>query len=347
MAINEFLKWMAEKTPTQWCNDSARIIDINAALESGAIGCTTNPPLSYDTLKNTPDDFKGEMANIDSSAKCNDRNVELIGTVVRTISKLLKDRGPWSNPHFGNVRSQVAPYLGKDGEGMLEMGKTMASWGDNVMVKIPCTTAGIWTLEELAALGIPTTPTVCVSVSQYIAVGEAYERGCERARKAGITPGPSTAAFVMGRLQDYLTVLNDIRGCGLTKHELDNAALAVAKRCVQENIKRGFGQKIMPAAFRSPQQVEQLIGSDAVMTIHPKVQKALIEAEAKGEVKRDIFIDKPVDQAIIDKVAKALPEFTLAYEPGAIPVGEFDFHGATVMTLQGFDATGWQPLLSL
>ncbi len=347
MAINEYLKWMAENTPTQWCNDSARLIDLNAALDTGAVGCTTNPPLSYDTLKNTPDDFKAEVSTIDSSLKCNDRNVALVGAVVKTISKVLKDRGPWSNPHLGNVRTQVQPSLGQDGKGMLEQGKTMASWGDNVMVKIPCTTAGIWTLEELAALGIPTNPTVCVSVSQYIAVGEAYENGIARAKKAGLTPGPSTAALVMGRLQDYLTKINTVRNAGLTNEDLELAALAVVKRCAQVNKERGFSQKIMPAAFRSARQIAQLAGADAVMTIHPKWQQAVADAFAKGEVKKEVLIDESVDQSVIDKVSKALPEFVLAYEPGALPVEEFDFFGATVMTLTGFDATGWQPLLTL
>lgn len=347
MATNPYLKWMAESTPTQWCNDSAILSDLNLALEDGAVGCTTNPPLSFETLSTHPEDFKKEYKNLDESAKCNERAVELIGVVVRTIGSILKDRGSWKDEQFGYVRAQVQPAIGKDKDAMLEMGKKLSSFGKNVMVKIPCTTAGIWTLEELAALGIPTTPTVCLTVSQFIAVGEAHERGRGRAEKAGIEPAPSTAALVMGRLQDYLTVLNEVRGAGLSFYDLESAALAVTKRCYQENVKRGFKQKLMPAAFRSPRQVEQLVGSDVVMTIHPKVQKTLLEADKKGEIKRGNFIDDPVDKAALDRVAKALPEFTQALEPGAIPVGEFDFHGGTVMTLQGFDLTGWQKLLTL
>lgn len=347
MANNPYLKWMADNTPTQWCNDSAILSDLQSALEDGAVGCTTNPPLSFETLSTRPGDFEKEYKKLDESAKCNDRAVEMIGVVVRTIGSILKDKGPWKDEQFGYVRAQVQPALGRDKDAMLEMGKKLRSFGDNVMVKIPCTTAGIWTLEELAALGIPTTPTVCLTVSQFIAVGEAHDRGRARAEKAGIKPAPSTAALVMGRLQDYLTALNEIRGTGLSFYDLECAALAVTKRCYQENVKRGFNQKLMPAAFRSPRQVEQMVGSDVVMTIHPKVQKALLEAEGKGEIKRGNFIDDPVDQAALDRVAKALPEFTLALEPGAIPVGEFDFHGGTVMTLQGFDLTGWQKLLTL
>ena len=347
MAVNSYLKWMSENSKTQWCNDSARLADLSDALESGAIGCTTNPPLSFDTLTATPADFKEEYAKIDPEARGNDRVVEMIGVVIRTIGAYLESKGPWKGEQHGFVRAQVQPALGGDGEAMLAMGKKFASWRKNIMVKIPCTTAGVWTLEELAALGIPTTPTVCLTVSQFIAVGEAHERGRARAQKAGITPAPSTAALVMGRLQDYLTRLNETRGCGLTFHDLESAALAVTKRCYEVNVEKKFSQRLMPAAFRSARQVEQMIGSDVVMTIHPKVQQSILTAEAAGEIERAIFIDKPVDPKALDRVRKALPEFDQAYEPDGIPVSEFDFHGGTVMTLQGFDVTGWQKLLTL
>ena len=347
MAKNAYLKWMAGETATQWCNDSAILSDLKDALDSGAIGNTTNPPLSFETLTSYPGDFKKESASVDPAARGNDRVEQLIGTVVRRIAAELDSRGPWSNEHEGFVRAQVQPALSGDGEAMLAMGKRFASWGKNIMVKIPGSTQGVWVLEELAALGIPTTPTVCLTVSQFIAVGEAYERGRARAEKAGIAPAPSTAALVMGRLQDYLTRLNETRGCGLSFAELESAALAVAKRCYFENKERGFRQKLMPAAFRSARQVEQMIGSDVVMTIHPKVQKALTDAEAKGTIQRKRFIDDPVDTKVLDRVRSLLPEFEQAYEPQAIPVAEFDFHGGTVMTLQGFDVTGWQKLLTL
>jgi transaldolase len=83
------------------------------------------------------------------------------------------------------------------------------------------------------------------------------------------------------------------------------------------------------------------------MTIHPKVQKLVAEAYAKGEIKTEKHIDAPVDEAAVQRVLKALPEFAKAYEPNGMSADEFDSYGGVVMTLDGFDKTGWQKLLSL
>lgn len=347
MIKHGYLKWMAENTDTQWCNDSAIIEEINSALDSGATGCTSNPPLTYITLTQAPEIFSEELAKISASVTGDNKVVELIGVVVRHISKMLYEMYEKSEGRYGYIRAQVQPGLSADANAMLKMGKTFASWGKNIMVKIPGTAAGIWVLEELAAMGIPTTPTVCVTVSQIVAAAEAYERGVKRAIEAGIKPAPSTAAIVMGRLQDYLTSLNKERNTDLSGYDLECAALAVTKRCYQIFAERGYKQVLMPAAFRCARQVEQMVGSKVVMTIHPKIQEEVIKAEAEGTIRRELAIDNPVDPEAIKRVNRELPEFTLAYEPNAIAVKDFDAYRGTIMTLEGFDVTGWQKLLTL
>ena len=70
---------------------------------------------------------------------------------------------------------------------MFEVGKTTSAFCENVMVKIPGPKAGVAVVEELTALGINTTPSVCLSVSLLVAMARAYERGCSRAKKAGLS----------------------------------------------------------------------------------------------------------------------------------------------------------------
>jgi transaldolase len=227
------------------------------------------------------------------------------------------------------------------------MGKTIGAFAKNVMVKIPGTKAGIFVLEELAALGIPTTPTVCVSVPQVIATAQAYARGCERAKKAGLPVPASTTAFVMGRLLDYLSNLNEDAGKPVSRGDLETAALAAVKRSYNIFKKEGYAQTIMPAAFRCAQQVSELAGGVFEMTIHPKVQKLVSEAYAAGGIKLEKRIDAPVDEAAVERVLKALPEFRKAYEPDGMTADGFDSFGGVIMTLDGFDKTGWQKLLTL
>jgi transaldolase len=347
MSKFEYLSWMAKNTPTQWCNDSALMTDIEAALASGAIGCTSNPPLTHEALTVEPRLYADGVAAIPATAVGDDRIVELLGVVVRNIARRLHGLYEKSGGVHGYVRSQVQPKKSDNGAAMLRQGLKIAGWGDNVMVKIPGTRSGIQVLEELAASGIPTTPTVCVSVSQILAVAEANERGIARARAAGLKPAQSTAAIVMGRLQDYLTSINNERGAGVATADLELAALAVAKRCYAIMKQRGYAQVLMPAAFRAPHQVAGLIGAAVHMTIHPKIQAALVKAEAEGTIARRVSIDDPVDADAIARVAAALPEFVLAYEPEALRPEDFDAFGATVMTLDGFDRTGWQKLQAL
>lgn len=347
MKENAYLSWMAKNTDTQYCNDSALMEDIITALNSGAIGVTSNPPLSYQALTETPEIFKEEVAKIPANLTGDEKVVELIGVVVRHISKVLYDMYEKTEGRFGYIRAQVKPKASADAAAMLNMGKTFASWAKNIMVKIPGTEAGVWVLEELAALGIPTTPTVCVTVSQIAAVAEAHERGVKRAIAAGLQPAPSTPAIVMGRLQDYLAALNKERNAGISTYDLECAALAVAKGSYQVLVERGHRSVLMPAAFRCARHVEQMVGSNVCMTIHPKIQAEVAKADSEGTIRREIAINNPVDPDALERVHRAFPEFKYALEPEALAVKDFDSFGATVMTLDGFDVTGWQKLLTL
>jgi transaldolase len=344
---NHFLKWMVENTDTRWCNDSALRDNYLQAIQNGAVGCTTNPPLSFEALTVETDRFGEKVKEIGSKFSGREKVLEYFRLLVPGIAKDFYPIYEKTGGKTGYVRSQVEPELSGDAEAMLKMGKTISTFGKNVMVKIPGTKAGVWVLEELAALGIPTTPTVCVSVPQLIATAWAYERGCERAKKAGLKPAASTGAFVMGRLQDYLAALNEERGKPVSTEDLETAVLAALKRTYGIFKKEGLTQTIMPAAFRCARQVSELAGGVFEMTIHPKVQAMLVEADKSGAVKCEKRIDAPVDEKAVERVLKAFPEFRKAYEPDGMTIDEFDTFGGVIMTLDGFNKSGWQKLLAL
>lgn len=338
-----FLAWMAKNTPTNWCNDSALTTTITKALAQGAVGVTTNAPLSYEAL--TDESGHQELDPVDTvtASEGDDRVVQLLGRVVRPIARRLHPMFEATGKAQGYVRSQVQPSISGDYDAQLAQGLAIAGFGENVMVKIPGTASGIRVLEELAARGIPTTATVCVSAPQVMAAADAYERGVERAKAAGITPAPSTSAYVMGRLQDYLSTVNQEKNLGLAVEDLEEAVLAVAKRLAGAFADRPTAPVLMPAAFRHPRQVTGLAGAVATMTIHPKIQAALAEFNAPLEAS----IDQPVDQARVERVAEAIPDFVRAYELDGMTASEFDAFGATAMTLGGFQSSGWEPLRAL
>lgn len=347
MSNKHYLTWMGKETPSAWTNDSAVMEQVTHALDLGAIGCTTNPPLSYEALVTDTELYNAKLAAIDQTLSDDEWALEAMGLVVKEIAKRVEPIHLEKGSYFGCVRAQVQPNLRDDREGMLRVGKIIASWGKNVMVKIPATEAGIWVLEELAALGIPTNPTVVTTVSQAIAAGKAYENGIARAKAAGITPAWSTCAFVMGRMQDYMVELNEQRGLGLAVSDLAWAALALVKRSEQIFREQGFHSVLMPAAFRSALQVEQLTGGVFCSTIHPKVQKLVEEADQAGTIARERFIDAPVDEEAVARVAAAIPEYRQAYEVDGLTLAQFGSFGAVVMTMDNFEITGWQKLVAL
>ena len=341
-----YLAWMAAETKTCWNNDSAIDSQVETAMAQGAIGVTTNPPLSYEALTTETGLYSEKLASLDKNLPDNEFAYRAMTLVAAHFSKKFMKLHDEKGGFYGCVRAQVAPNLRADAKGMLEYGKQIAGIGRNIMVKIPGSAAGIWVLEELAALGIPTNPTVIVSVSQAIAAAEAFERGRDRAKKAGITPAWSSCAIVMGRTQDYLASLNKERSLGISTEDLEWAVLAIVKRSYDLFRKRGFQSPIMPAAFRAPIQVEQLTGGEFYETIHPKIQSELAEADRNKTVKREIFIDRDVDEDAVSRVSAKLPEFIAAYDPKGLTIEQFDSYGATTMTLDGFDQ-GWQNLASL
>lgn len=346
MRNNKYLKWVTENTKTTWCNDSAIMEDLEGALAANAVGCTSNPPLTYEALTLTRELFTEELKKLDKNLSGDGKAIALIEIVVKHISKRLMDLYEKSNGEYGYIRSQVKPWISGDFDAMLEMGIRFSKFGKNIKVKIPGTDAGIDVLEELAALGIPTNPTVCMSVSQIVAAAEANERGRKRAIGAGLAPAQSTSAVVMGRLQDYLSSLNEKRNLNISVYDLEWAVIAMAKRCYRIFTEQGYHQKLMPAAFRCTKQVEQLVGGDMMMTIHPKIQDKIIQEDLKGQMTRNInAIDFPVDEEAVERVKKAFPEFVLAYEPDAIRKKDFDSYKGMAMTLDAFQNTGWNKLV--
>lgn len=345
--MSTYLSWLAGSTLTQWNNDSAVFAQIERAEKMGAIGCTTNPPLSHEALTVDTGLYGDALRGLGKSLPGDEYAFQAMSLVVAHLARHFRPMHDARGTFFGCVRAQVAPNQSRDGAAMLEAGKRLAALGDNVMVKIPGTKAGIWALEELAALGIPTNPTVVTTVAQVVAAAEAFERGCARAKQAGIKPAWSSCAIVMGRAQDYFSAVNQERGLNLATADLEWAALAIVKKSYAIFAEKGYASRIMPAAFRAAMQVEQLAGGEFHATIHPKVQDMVDAADVAGTIRREVMIDRPVDSEALARVMAAMPECRQSLEPDALAPEQFDDFGSVKMTLHGFDVNGWQKLAAL
>jgi len=183
--------------------DTAEVDAIKALIPSGFVdGVTTNPTLIARSGRN-------------------------IKEVIQEICALTD----------GPVSAEVTAL---DTKGMIEEGKRVSGWADNVCVKLPLTWAGLEATNALSAQGIPINVTLCFSANQALL-----------AAKAGAT---FISPFI-GRLDDIGE---------------DGCDLIAEIRILYDNY--GFDTEILAASIRSLEHMENcaFIGAD-VATAPPNV----------------------------------------------------------------------------
>ena len=78
------------------------------------------------------------------------------------------------------------------------------SLAENIIVKLPVTKAGIKAIEEATYRGVNINATICFSVPQCVAVGEAVERGLKRRQDDGKDAAARQGAYTLhGKNKTY------------------------------------------------------------------------------------------------------------------------------------------------
>lgn len=137
-----------------------------------------------------------------------------------------------------------AEVIGLEKDQMIEEGRKLAKWADNIVVKIPMTEAGLGAIKVLASEGIKTNCTLIFSVAQGL-----------MAAKAGAT-----------YISPFIGRIDDIGEDGMD--------LVENLRIVLDNY--GFETEIIAASVRNIAHVEQsaLVGADIATipgTLFPKL----------------------------------------------------------------------------
>lgn len=337
MKENKFLQWLSGNTNSIYWHDSAIISELEVALKNGACGMTTNPFLVNATLKAIPEFWADKIPGVPADIKGDERAIEWICQVTGYLARQML---PKRAEGFGRgyVCAQTNPIFPGNVEMTIETAKRYAACGENIVIKMPATRAGIEAIEECAALGLNVAATVSFTVPQVLAVGEAVKRGHERARKNGIQPGLAIAVVMVGRLDDYLRdVMNDTRA-GCTEADIIWAGTAAIKRAYEIFKERKYECVLMPAGCRGGYHITELAGADMIMSVAPGISE-MLEAVDVFEEK----INNPVDPAIIDRLM-TMPEFRKAYEPDGMKPEEFITFGSCNRTLDQFVLMGWNPL---
>jgi transaldolase/glucose-6-phosphate isomerase len=271
--------------------------------EDGLTGVTSNPTIfgkaiadgkEYaDSLRNAERQGSADVVALYERLAVED--IRHAADVLRPVYE--KERG-----RDGYVSLEVSPRLAtKTGATIAEARRLAKAVGrDNVMIKVPATTAGLPAIRDLIAEGINVNITLLFSQSVYEEVAEAYLAGLERIVAGGGDPGrvASVASFFVSRIdtivdkriEDRLRteksdMLSGLRG----KVAIANAKLAYQryKRIfsgprwdalrkkgarVQRLLWASTGTK--NAAYSDVLYVEELIAADTVNTMPPATMDA-------------------------------------------------------------------------
>ena len=334
-----YLEWINQCTPTRWWHDSGNPDEIELAIRRGATGVTTNPVLTFRSFQSQPEFWNPQVVALGDDFEPEARAEALLKLVATYAAEKVRPVYERTNGADGYALGQLNPTRAGDAEGMLAQARRVHSWAENIAVKLPATAAGIEVIEHLAEEGIPICATINVSVSQAIAVAEAYARGKQKALAAGVKPPLCIVVQQVGRLDDYLRDVAQDMKLGLDESVITMAGLAVAKRTYQIFEQRGYDAVIMPAGLRGAYHLTEMAGGKLLYTINTRVQDMILAADPPQEER----ISNPVPQNVLNQLMK-IPEFVRAYEPDGMKPSEFITYGVTQKLLSQFNETGWAPL---
>ena len=334
-----YLEWINQCTPTRWWHDSGNPDEIELAIQRGATGVTTNPVLTFRSFQSQPEFWNPKVVALGDDFEPEARAEALLKLVATYAAEKVRPVYERTNGADGYALGQLNPTRAGDAEGMLAQARRVHSWAENIAVKLPATAAGIEVIEHLAEEGIPICATINVSVSQAIAVAEAYARGKQKALAAGVKPPLCIVVQQVGRLDDYLRDVAQDMKLGLDESVITMAGLAVAKRTYQIFEQRGYDAVIMPAGLRGAYHLTEMAGGKLLYTINTRVQDMILAADPSQEER----ISNPVPQDVLNQLRK-IPEFVRAYEPDGMKPSEFITYGVTQKLLSQFNETGWAPL---
>lgn len=144
-------------------------------------GATSNPAIFKNAILSSPA-YKEQLSTLGGlSAKQKYETVAIYDIQkAADILRPLYDKG-----NDGYVSIEVDPFLCDDAASTIEEGKRLYKTinRENVMIKVPATSAGYEAMEELVSDGIAVNATLVFSKEQAVSSAKAFERGLKRSGK--------------------------------------------------------------------------------------------------------------------------------------------------------------------
>jgi len=311
-------------------------------------GVTTNPRLTSRVLELIPDDVDPIVDRMikENPAKTNYQIAwEVYKAITTEGTKLYMPLFEKSGFKKGYVSAQVDPNQITNIREMLRQGLELKNCGDNIMIKCPGSKEGIYTIQLLTALGIPTNSTLVFNVPQAIAVAEAVKKGHELGKSKGVdySKWRSVITIMLARFEDMPEYKESAKSVGieLTDELKRWSGIAVAKKALDilDDPKNNYMSKLLLCSSRigpTPDVVyhlEKIAGANMVFTINPDMIDDFNRLYREKDVTNTW--QEPVPADIMAKLLK-IPYFQAGYDVNGIKDDDFIDYPAFVYTANEF-----------
>ncbi|MGH2353745.1 MAG: transaldolase family protein [Chloroflexota bacterium] len=313
------------------------------------VGVTSNPPLSVQAIQKDPQTWNAwtdELVRGHASATAEDLFWPTYREVVRRGAAFVRPIFDASGQRRGYLSGQVDPRVYGDLQEMVRQAIQMHQVAPNVMVKLPGTKEGIFAIELVTGMGIPTNATLVFTLPQMIQVAEAVKRGLARARATGVdlSGWRSVCTMMLGRFEDAKPMKQQAaeQGVELTESDVRWAGPAIFKKAYRLYQERGYESKCLAASMRlgptvngrqTVRHLEELAGGGVVATIFPNIVEAWIDGYDGQTVEPRIEQEPPAD--VLEKLLR-IPYFRDAYDEHGLTPDQFNTHAAVQETSTSF-----------
>ena len=328
---------MAATTPTQFWNDNCSPHDLAFSIGHGAVGGTTNPVNVGQVLSGDLPSYKPMIKALiaaNPSATEDDIAWAVNETMAQEAAKLLHPIYVKSGKKTGYMSIQTNTKFYRSAEKLTAQALHFSTLAENIMVKIPATTAGIAAMEECTYRGVNVNATVCFTVPQALAVAEAIARAMAKREAEGLDNSflHPVCTIMVGRVDDYLSIQAEKENIIVDPAAISMSGIAICKRAYSLYKQRGYHTKLLIAAYRHHHHWSDFIGGDIAMTIPPMWIRRFVDSDITVENR----MDSPVPPQLVDQLKKHFPDFVKAYEPEGLTVEDFTDYGMTKRTLGQF-----------
>ncbi len=287
--------------------------------EDRIAGVTSNPTIFFKALSESPH-YREELQKLkgDPTLSAEQRYETLAVADIQTACDILQPQFKSTGGDDGYVSLEVSPALAYNAAATLAAGLRLkaAVARDNLLIKVPATSAGLTAIEELVANGCSVNVTLMFSLRHVRDVAQAYVRGITRHMDAGgdARKVKSVASLFLSRVDTLIDKrLEAIGGEALALR--GRSAVALAKLAYQDYLatfadatfgtlaKRGARPQAMlwastgtkNPAYNDVLYIESLIGPQTVNTV-PDATLATFREHGKAEATLEADIDAAREQ---------------------------------------------------